>query len=301
MKKETEIKLKQFGDLESNVSFKNLTTFRVGGIARNVFYPRNIFGLTNAISICRQEDIPFKVLGNGSNILASDDDFEGLIIKLTRYFIDYYFDDEYLYAQCGCSLIALSYKAMEMSLSGLEFANGIPATLGGALFMNAGAYKYEMSDVVDEVQVLVDDDVMWLTKDQCQFSYRSSIFQRHPEWTIVSCKLKLKKGENEAIQQLVNSRREKRRSTQPLNFPSAGSTFRNPEGSFAWKYIDEIGYRGKKIGGAQVSEKHSNFIINTGNATAGDIRKLADEIIEKVKKEHNIELKMEVEKFNWKE
>ena len=301
MLKETEKKLAQFGDLETDVSFRNLTTFRVGGIARNVFYPRNIFGLTNAISICKQENIPFKVLGNGSNILPSDEVFEGVIIKLTRYFIDYYFDDDVLYAQCGCSLIALSYTALEKSLSGLEFANGIPATLGGALFMNAGAYKCEMSDVVEEVQVLVDDDVIWLNHDQCQFGYRSSIFQRHPDWTIVSCKLRLQKGEHSAIEQLVKTRREKRSSTQPLDFPSAGSTFRNPEGGFAWKYIDEIGYRGKKLGGAQVSEKHSNFIINTGNATAEEIRQLSDEIKEKVREKFNIDLIMEVEKFNWKE
>ena len=301
MLKETERILAQFGDLETDVSFRNLTTFRVGGVARHVFYPRNLFGLTSAISICRQEAIPFKVLGNGSNVLPSDDDFEGLIIKLTRYFIDYYFDDEVLYAQCGCSLIALSYKAMEQSLSGLEFANGIPATLGGALFMNAGAYKCEMSDVVQEVQVLVGDDVIWLNRDQCQFSYRSSIFQRHPEWTIVSCKLKLRKGDHAVIEQLVKNRRDKRCSTQPLDFPSAGSTFRNPEGGFAWKYIDEIGYRGHQVGGAQVSTKHSNFIINTGDASAADIRSLAEEIREKVKKEFNVDLIMEVEKFNWKE
>lgn len=301
MLKETERTLSQFGDLEPNVSFRNLTTFRVGGNARYVFYPRNIFGLTNAISICKQEGIPYKVLGNGSNILPSDDEYDGIIIKLTRYFIDYYFDEETLHAQCGCSLIALSYKAMEQSLSGLEFANGIPATLGGALFMNAGAYKCEMSDVVQEVQVLVDDDVLWLNRDQCQFSYRSSIFQRHPEWTIVSCKLKLKKGDHAVIEQLVNNRREKRSSTQPLNFPSAGSTFRNPEGNFAWHYIDQIGYRGHKVGGAQVSEKHSNFIINTGNASAADIRQLADEIRKKVKDQFNVDLIMEVEKFNWKE
>ena len=301
MNREVARQLSQFGDLEHNVSFTTLTTFRVGGIAENVFYPRNVFGLTSAIALCREEGIDYKVFGNGSNILPSDDVYSGLIIKLTRYFIDYYIDDEYIHAQAGCSLIALSYKALESSLSGLEFANGIPATLGGAIYMNAGAYKCEMSEVVEEVQVLCGDDLIWFDKDQCQFAYRSSIFQRHPEWTIVACKLHLKKGDHQTIEQLVKNRREKRSATQPLDFPSAGSTFRNTEDTYAWKYIDEIGYRGKQIGGARVSDKHSNFIINVDNAKASDVKQLSDEIREKVREQFNVELKMEVEKFNWKE
>ena len=293
--------LKPYGEIQENVSFKTLTTFRVGGIAKTVIYPNDSFSLISIIKILKDNDCEYKVFGNGSNILCSEDEYDGFIIRLNRTMNNFFFDEDYLTAQAGCSIINLSYQAMKNSLSGLEFASGIPGTLAGCIFMNAGAYKSDMSDIIEEVEVLVDDKIIWLNNKECDFSYRHSIFSAHPDWIIISAKIRLHKGDQQQISELMKNRQERRMATQPLEYPSAGSTFRNTEEHFAWKLIDEIGYRGKKIGGAQVSEKHSNFIINVDNASADDIIKLTDEIKREVKDRFNVDMIMEVEKFNWKQ
>lgn len=293
--------LKPYGEIQENVSFKTLTTFRVGGIAKTVIYPNDSFSLISIIKILKDNDCEYKVFGNGSNILCSEDEYDGFIIRLNRTMNNFFFDEDYLTAQAGCSIINLSYQAMKNSLSGLEFASGIPGTLAGCIFMNAGAYKSDMSNIIEEVEVLVDDKIIWLNNKECDFSYRHSIFSAHPDWIIISAKIRLHKGDQQQISELMKNRQERRMATQPLEYPSAGSTFRNTEEHFAWKLIDEIGYRGKKIGGAQVSEKHSNFIINVDNASADDIIKLTDEIKREVKDRFNVDMIMEVEKFNWKQ
>ncbi len=293
--------LKPYGEIQENVSFKTLTTFRVGGIAKTVIYPNDSFSLISIIKILKDNDCEYKVFGNGSNILCSENEYDGFIIRLNRTMNNFFFDEDYLTAQAGCSIINLSYQAMKNSLSGLEFASGIPGTLAGCIFMNAGAYKSDMSDIIEEVEVLVDDKIIWLNNKECDFSYRHSIFSAHPDWIIISAKIRLHKGDQQQISELMKNRQERRMATQPLEYPSAGSTFRNTEEHFAWKLIDEIGYRGKKIGGAQVSEKHSNFIINVDNASADDIIKLTDEIKREVKDRFNVDMIMEVEKFNWKQ
>ncbi len=292
--------LKTYGQIQTDVSFKNLTTFKVGGTAKYVIYPYDSFSLISIIQILKEKGCNYKVLGNGSNILCSDDEYDGFIIKLNRTMNKFRFDNDILYAQAGCSIISLAYQAMQNSLSGLEFASGIPGTLAGCIYMNAGAYKYDMSQIVEEVEVLIADKLVWLKNEQCDFAYRHSIFQTHPDWIIISAKLKLEFGDSEKIAELMKNRQERRLQSQPLEYPSAGSTFRNCQDVFAWKLIDEIGYRGKRIGGAQVSEKHSNFIINVGNATAQDILDLTEEIKEKIKDKYDINMIMEVEKFNWK-
>lgn len=292
--------LRPYGEIQENVSFKSLTTFRVGGIAKRVIYPNDSFSLLTIIKILKDNNCKYKVFGNGSNILCSEDEYDGFIIRLNRTMNNFFFDEDYLTAQAGCSIINLSYQAMKNSLSGLEFASGIPGTLAGCIFMNAGAYKNDMSQIVEEVEVLADDKIIWLNNQQCEFSYRHSIFSSHLDWIIISARLHLQKGDQTTIANLMKNRQERRMSTQPLEYPSAGSTFRNFQEQFAWQLIDEIGYRGKKIGGAQVSEKHSNFIINVDNATADDIVQLTDEIKIKVKEKFDIEMIMEVEKFNWK-
>ncbi len=293
--------LRPYGEIQENVSFKMLTTFRVGGIAKTVIYPNDSFSLISIIKILRDNACQYKVFGNGSNILCSEDEYDGFIIRLNRTMNNFFFDEDYLTAQAGCSIINLSYQAMKNSLSGLEFASGIPGTLAGCIFMNAGAYKSDMSNIIEEVEVLVGDKIIWLNNKECEFSYRHSIFSAHPDWIIISAKIRLQKGDQQQISDLMKNRQERRMATQPLEYPSAGSTFRNTEQHFAWKLIDEIGYRGKKIGGAQVSEKHSNFIINVDNATADDIIKLTDEIKKEVKDKFNVDMIMEVEKFNWKQ
>ncbi|MDO4378770.1 MAG: UDP-N-acetylmuramate dehydrogenase [Erysipelotrichia bacterium] len=292
--------LTPYGHIQTDVSFKNLTTFKVGGIAKYVIYPYDSFSLISIIQILKKNGYDYKVLGNGSNILCSDDEYDGFIIKLNRTMNKFRFDNDILYAQAGCSIISLAYQAMQKSLSGLEFASGIPGTLAGCIYMNAGAYKSDMSQIVEEVEVLIGDKLVCFKNEQCDFAYRHSVFQTNPDWIIISAKLKLELGDKEKIAELMKNRQERRLQSQPLEYPSAGSTFRNCQDVFAWKLIDEIGYRGKRIGGAQVSEKHSNFIINFDNATAQDILDLAEEIKDKVKDKYDINMIMEVEKFNWK-
>ena len=187
---------------------------------------------------------------------------------------------------------------MKSGLSGLEFACGIPGTVGGCVFMNAGAYKRSISDILTEAFVLVDGECRWMSVDELGYGYRTSVFQQHPDWIILAVKFRLEKGDSNQIFEMMQNRKARRMEAQPLNYPSAGSTFRNHPDYPAWKLIDDIGYRGKKVGGAMVSEKHVNFLVNSGNATYDDFITLAGDIQRKVKEKFDIDLLMEVEKFN---
>ena len=291
--------LSQYGEISKDVSFKQLTTFRIGGTAKQLIYPKDSIALAAIVSILKENEIDYKVFGNGSNILCSDKEYNGLIIKLTRTFNNHYFTNNGMIANSGCSIIALSFLAMQNGLSGLEFASGIPGTIAGCVYMNAGAYKSSMSDIVEEVEVLIDGKLVWLSNQQCQFGYRKSIFQDHQDWIITNVKIKLTPDDKEKINQLMKDRQQRRMQSQPLEYPSAGSTFRNLDNQFSWQLIDSIGYRGKKIGGAQVSEKHSNFIINVDNASAMDVIQLTDQIKKEIKEKYNLDMIMEVERFNW--
>lgn len=291
--------LKGFGEVQENVSLSKLTTLKIGGIARALLYPDDMVALLGALNYCQKQQIQVKVLGHGSNILASDEPFDGLIIKLNRTLNKIYFTHEEVLVEAGTSLVLLSDQAMKRSLSGLEWAAGIPATVGGAIFMNAGAYKQSMSNVVESVLVLSDGQYRWLSLDECQFSYRKSVFQEHPEWVILCAKLKLTTLPIDEIKDVMNRRKQQRLSTQPLDAASSGSTFRNPDNYHSWQLIESVGLRGFQIGGAQVSFKHSNFLINTGHAKAIDMLKLIQLVQNSVKSKHNIELQLEVEPFNW--
>lgn len=291
--------LKAIATVDKDMPLSKMTTLRIGGIAKYVIYPENTLSLQAVISKLNENNVPFKVIGKGSNLLCSDDDFEGAIIRLDRYLCGSYFDNETLVAEAGCSIIALSYEALKNELSGLEFASGIPGTVGGVTFMNAGAYKSSMSDIIECVSVYRDGKIEWLTNEECEFSYRTSIFQKHLDWIILAIKMKLKRANQQDIRELMDSRRERRMSSQPLDKPSAGSVFRNPCESPAWKLIEGVGYRGKRIGDAVVSDKHVNFIVNDGNATAKDFITLVEEVQKAVKEKYGIDLYMEVEKFNW--
>jgi UDP-N-acetylmuramate dehydrogenase len=291
-------KLEKFGIVETDKTFKELTTLKIGGKIKYLVYPENVIALIQVIDILKENKIPYKVLGNGSNILCSDKDYDGCVVKLGRFINDCYIEDELMIVEAGASIIATANKAMKSSLTGLEFACGIPGTVGGCVFMNAGAYKKNISDILIEAFVLFDGECKWLKVDELEYSYRSSIFQKNPEWIILAVKFKLEKGNTDDIFNLMQERKARRIAAQPLNYPSAGSTFRNHSKYPAWKLIDEIGYRGKHVGGAKVSEKHVNFLINNGNATYNDFVALATNIQTKVKEQYDIDLMMEVEKFN---
>ena len=299
MKDELLEQLKRVADVECDVPLSGMTTLHIGGPAKYVVYPDSTVGLDALMRLLIEEEIPYKVIGKGSNLLCSDDPYDGVIIRLDR-FDEYYFLDTDLIAQAGCSIISLAYTAMRKGLSGLEFAAGIPASVGGVTFMNAGAYRSSMSEVIDSVFVYRDQKFEWIYNEECEFSYRHSIFHLHPDWIIIAVRFHLEERETEEIRELMESRRNRRMASQPLDKPSAGSVFQNPDEVPAWKLIDGIGYRGYRIGGAAVSEKHVNFIVNDNHATAEDFLRLVNEIKERVEQQYQIRLHMEVERFNWK-
>lgn len=290
----------QYADVEENESLAKHTTFRVGGKARYLIYPKNHIALTRILDYLEEKRFAYRIFGKGSNLLCSDEDYDGIVICLDRYFSEFYFEEDgTCVVQSGCSLVLLAHEAMKKGLSGLEFASGIPGTVGGAIFMNAGAYLSDMNAIVESVYIYRHGKCLWVNKEELDFSYRHSIFQSNRDWIILGAKLKLAHGESGEIRELMDARRKRRMDTQPLNFPSAGSMFRNPENMQAWKLIEDLGLRGKMIGGAQVSEKHANFVINADHALAKDIMELVLLIQKKVKETYGVDLKMEVEKFNW--
>ena len=277
------------------------TTYHVGGLVDYYIYPMNFTALMRVIHILNKEKIPFFVMGRGSNILFSDKDFHGAIINLDRDLNEFYMEEDgTVIAQAGCSIINLAVQVAKQDFTGLEWASGIPGSIGGALYMNAGAYKSNMQEIIQEVCVLKDNSIIWMDAKELDFGYRHSIFQAHKDWVILACRLKLEKGDHDHIRHLMDSRRERRMASQPLDKPCAGSVFRNPDEMPAWKLIDDMGLRGYQIGGAKVSEKHSNFIVNENNtASASDIRALIDLIRSQAKEKYGISLITEVEQLNW--
>lgn len=292
--------LARFGRLLMNESMKKHTSFRIGGTVKYFLYPRNVMCLMEVLHLLRQEGVPYRVLGRGSNLLVCDEDFDGVCISLERGMDECWFSpDGSLTCGAGCSLVALSHEACKWSLSGLEFASGIPGSVGGGLYMNAGAYRQDLAGILEEVLVLKHDALEWMKKEDLGYSYRKSDFQSHPDWIIVAARFRLRPEKKETIRRLMESRQRRRMDSQPLNMPSAGSTFRNPEGVQAWELIDALGFRGVRAGGAQVSEKHSNFIVNTGDATCQDVEDLIGRIRQAAMDRYGVDLIPEVERLVW--
>lgn len=294
------IKSSGIGKVEENVSLKKYTTYRVGGIARCVVYPKNITKLANLINILKGEKIKFKVLGKGSNLLFSNKVYEGVLIRLDEFDELEFFGKNKIRVGAGYSLIKLSLMAAKRGLTGLEFASGIPGSVGGAVFMNAGAYKSDMGYIVESIKVLTPElKVIRLENKELNFHYRTSFLQTHPGYICLEAVIKLQKGKKEAIEEVISERKKRRIESQPLEYPSAGSVFRNPEGNFAGKLIEDLGLKGMIKGGAMISNKHANFIVNYKNADSEDIKYLIELCQEKVLEEYNIELKCEQEFVNW--
>lgn len=294
-------RLNAYGKVLENEPMKKHTTYRIGGTVSYYIYPNSETALMCILDILKEETIPYYVMGRGSNVLCDDTHFNGAIINLDQTLNNYYFEpDGTLVAQAGCSIINLSVEAMKRSLSGLEFASGIPGSIGGCLYMNAGAYKSDLSKILKDVCVLKGDEIVWIPCSELEYGYRHSIFQTHKDWTILAGRFQLEKAVQSDIRNLMESRRQRRIDAQPLDMPCAGSVFRNPESIPAWKLVEEMGFRGHMVGGAQVSTKHCNFIINaTGEATAKDVRDLIACIQAKAKELHNIDLITEVEQMHW--
>ncbi|MDD7764599.1 MAG: UDP-N-acetylmuramate dehydrogenase [Peptoniphilaceae bacterium] len=288
-----------FNNLDCNVKYdeplKNHTTFKIGGNCKILVEPKSVDNIIEILKICKNNNLNFFIIGNGSNLLVSDNGYDGVIIKLKENFSNIYLNDGYVVSQSGATLSEVFKFSMNNSLTGFEFASGIPGTIGGAVYMNAGAYGGEMKDVVSEVEVLDIDTLeqIVLKSENLHFDYRKSIVQER-NYIITKVKLKLSVGDINEIRAVYLDLKEKRNSKQPLEFGSAGSTFKRPEGNFASKLIEDSGLKGYSVNDAMVSKKHSGFIVNVGNATCSDVLKLVDYVKKTVYEKYNVKLEMEV-------
>lgn len=282
------------------------TTFRVGGNADAYVF---VDDEEKAVSLIRllscynknscldnnQEIIPYFIIGNGSNLLVSDNGYRGVIIEIGKGFNEILIDDNYLTVKAGAPIIKVANECLNNSLTGLEFASGIPGTVGGAVVMNAGAYGGEIKDVIETVKLydILEDKIVIKKRDEMDFSYRHSIVKDRP-YVVLEVVFKLEKGNKDEIKAVMDELREKRVTKQPLEYPSAGSTFKRPEGYFAGKLIEDSGLKGYSVGGAQVSEKHSGFVINRNNGTASDVYRLIQDVKNKVYTDSGVKLCEEV-------
>ena len=294
-----EVEKNGIGKIEKEVFLSKYTTYKVGGLCSCIIYPKDVDKLVKLIKLIKKYNLKYKVIGNGSNLIFSDKKYDGVIIKLNA-LDEIKIVGNKITVGAGYSLIKLANMATKASLTGLEFAAGIPGTVGGAIFMNAGAYKSDMGYVVKDVKVLTpENEIISLTNREMDFHYRTSFLQKHPEYICLEGVLRLKKGKKSEIEALIKDRRKRRLESQPLEFPSAGSVFRNPEGDAAGRIIESLGLKGLTKGGAQVSPKHANFIVNIGGASANDIRELITYVKNTVKDNYDIDLKVEQEFVNW--
>ncbi len=273
---------------------KRHTSFKVGGSADILVTPVSIFQLSEILKLCKRENVPILVMGNGTNLIVSDKGIRGAVIKIYDNLNGCSVENDTIRAYGGILLSKLSNVALENNLTGLEFASGIPGTLGGAVAMNAGAYGGEMRNVVFETEYMdKDGELKVLRNEEHEFGYRTSFIQKQSGIVIRSV-LKLRKGNKDEIKALMRDLTKRRQEKQPLDMPSAGSVFKRPEGHFAGKLIEDCGLRGYQIGGAQVSNKHCGFIVNTGNATARDIISLIRHVQATVKMKFGIDMQTEV-------
>lgn len=271
------------------------TTFKIGGPAKCLVEIDTVKQLTDVSQYLKREKIPYYVLGNGSNTLFADEGYDGVVIHLGNKISDVRVEGNLIYAEAGAMLARVSKEAQKASLTGLEFAAGIPGTVGGGVVMNAGAYDGEMKQVVKSVSaVSPEGEFVTLSNEEATFGYRSSLM-RHTGYVVTEVVFELEEGNAEEILAKMNDFNERRRSKQPLEYPSAGSTFKRPEGYFAGKLIMDAGLRGYTVGGACVSEKHCGFVINKGGATAKDVVTLIENVKAKVKEDTGIELEPEIE------
>ena len=297
---------KQLKGIRRNISLTEYTTFKIGGKAKYFFIARTKEELIRAVQAAGKLNLPFFILGGGSNILVSDKGFDGLVIKTqnTKYTIPRTRassvrgrQNTKITAESGMPLALLVSETTKNNLSGLEWAVGIPGTVGGAIYGNAGTKEEAIGGVVKEVEVfnIKTKRIKKFSKKDCRFNYRESIFKKNNNLIILSVVFQLKKGKESEIKNRIKENLQSRKEKQPLNFPSAGSVFKNPSGFFAGKLIQDCGLKGKRIGNVKISEKHANFIVNLGGGKAKDVKKLINLIENKVKKKFGIVLEEEIQ------
>ena len=281
--------------IKYNEPMKKHTTMKVGGPCDCMVEPSSIEEIQKVLEYVKENNIKYYIIGNGSNLLVKDEGVHALIIKIANKFSGFEVNGEYIKAYSGCSVPKLSQIAKENSLSGLEFACGIPGSVGGGIRMNAGAYGSEMVNVVEKVGFLDENgNLKEIDGKDAHFTYRHSMFVDNPQYVVVYAIYKLVKGNKEEISKIMEENMNSRKQKQPIEYPNFGSVFKRPEGYFVGKLVDDCGLKGYKIGGAQVSTKHSGFMINTGDATCKDVLDLIEYVKEKVYEKFNVKLQEEV-------
>lgn len=280
-------------DYQENVSLKKYNTYRVDTKCKYLIFPKDEKDLIKILKELKKENIKYIVLGNGSNVIFKMDYYDGAVIKLDK-LNNIKYNGKTVTIGAGCSLIKIALETVEKGLSGLEFAAGIPGAVGASVAMNAGAYNTSISEVIKEVRVINNElKFETLKKDDLDYEYRDSFLKKHPEYIVISATFKLSNGNIDEMKGKITERKNKRLLSQPLNMPNAGSVFRNPEGMYAGELIEKSNLKGYNINGAEISTKHANFIVNKGNASGSDIIKLIDKVKKEVKKNYNVELKLE--------
>ncbi len=283
-------------EINFDIDLINYNTYKVSSIAFAMAFPSNVEELKNLIDFCIKNNVKFKIIGNGSNLVFSKKYYDVLFINLKK-FDQFNINDTLVVAQCGVNLMKLAYRVSRAGLSGLEFATGIPATVGGAVFMNAGAYNSSISDILVSAKILLPSmEIVEYKNGDFDFSYRFSNLQKNRDIICLEATFNLKHGNVDEIMDLVDNRKMRRINSQPLEYPSAGSVFRNPSVDvFAGKLIEDLNLKGFSIGGAMVSEKHANFVINKESASGDEIKELILYVKNKVKEKYDIDLKIEQE------
>lgn len=281
----------------ANEPMSRHTTFRIGGPADYFAVPHNQEEIKSLIGLCRKEKVPHFILGNGSNLLVGDKGFRGVVIQIYKNLCDIRVEGNCIYAQAGALLSKVAAEALASGLKGAEFSSGIPGTLGGAVMMNAGAYGGEMKQILERAVVLTSEgEILTLGIEELALGYRTSIIATNG-YVVLEAVLKLEPGNPDEIRAYMAELKEKRVTKQPLEYPSAGSTFKRPEGYFAGKLIEDAGLRGFQVGNAQVSQKHCGFVINRGGATAEEVISLMEQVADKVEAMSGVRLEPEVKRI----
>ncbi|MBO1510515.1 UDP-N-acetylmuramate dehydrogenase [Metabacillus bambusae] len=284
------------GKVLENEPLAKHTTMKIGGPAEIFIEPSNSEDLTKAFRIIKKHNAKWRAIGRGSNLLVADQGIEGVVIKLGLGMDDFELNGETLTVGGGYSIIKLATIISKKGLSGLEFSSGIPGSIGGAVYMNAGAHGADISKILVKAHILFEDGTLeWLTNEEMKFSYRTSILQEERPGICIGAVLKLQKGEKEDIVAVMQKNKDYRRDTQPWNYPCAGSIFRNPLPKYAGQLVEDAGLKGYQIGGAKISEMHGNFIVNAGGATAQDVLDLIDFVKKTIYEKYDVSMETEVE------
>src|SRR4051812_27530402 len=284
------------GVIKKHELLANHTTIKIGGPADLFVEPSSIANLEKTLELIHKYKVRWRAIGRGSNLLVSDNGIEGVVIKLGNGLNQMELDGTLLTVGAGFSLVGLAVQISRKGLSGLEFASGIPGSIGGAVYMNAGAHGSDISKILTEAHILFEDgSLQWLTNEEMEFSYRTSVLQQKRPGIVVEAKFRLEKGEKEKIIALMQKNKDYRKETQPWDLPCAGSIFRNPLPNHAGKLVEEAGLKGYQIGGAKISDMHGNFIINAGNAKACEVLELIDHVKRTIFKLNKVEMETEVE------